>query len=332
MRRTATMTRIEEIWSEEVQKVESLPISEGEFRILAIDPSAAHEFYAGIDAERRVLVALRVHREPPRIDLNSQAIKCFGHSRRDGSWLMVLRLDLSALTTVFGRLCQDLVDGAGAVSGEAALLRFMVERLRLWERLFRHLDRGYLPAHRIKGLVGELMVLESLLSEGDYGALETIRSWEGPLDADQDFKLPDRFIEVKTVGPGITEVTIASLGQLDAPAPLALTVVAVRSTDTPIRGESVTLNSLTKRVSSRIAGQTEAVTLFRDRLLCAGYVEDAHYDQFWYTEASRRVYPVDPDFPRLTSASVPSGIIAATYTLALDLIEGAVRTTGANDG
>lgn len=326
------MTRIEQIWSEEVQKAGMLPISEGEFRVLAIDPSSAHEFYAGIDAGHRVLVALRVHREPPRVDLNSEAIECFGHSRRDGSWLMVLRLELPALTTVFGRLCQDLVDGSAAISGESALLHFMVERLRLWERLFRRLDRGFLPEYRIKGLVGELMVLESLLLKAEYDTLETVRAWEGPLDEDQDFRLPDRFIEVKTVGPAITEVTVASLEQLDAPPPLDLTVVAVRSTDAPIREESVTLNSLTKRVSSLISLRTEAAVLFRERLLCAGYVADPHYDQFWFTEASRRIYPVDASFPRLTSASVPPGVVAATYTLALDLIEGAVRSAGAKDG
>ncbi len=53
---------------------------------------------------------------------------------------------------------------------------------------------------------------------------------------------------------------------------------------------SVTLNSLTRRVRSTLEAEPEAVALFRDRLLSAGYVEDPYYDAFWFTPSDRSTY------------------------------------------
>jgi hypothetical protein len=328
----AAMTRIAEIWRDSLDRTRRAPITDGDFRIFAIDAAAKQEFYAGSDSESHRLLALRVRRDPPRVELNSESITCFSRVRGDGSWLLVLRLEQAQLAVVFERLCEDLVDGAKATDDEQSLLRFIVQRIHLWKRLFSRLGNGFLPEREIKGLVGELLFLEGLLLEQTHSRVEVVTAWEGPMDLDQDFRFVDRTIEIKTIGPAATEVTIASLDQLDAPPPFDLVVLTVRQSGAALTSMSVTLNSLIRRVRSALEAEPEAVALFRDRLLSAGYVEDPYYDAFWFTPNNRSTYPVGVNFPRLTAATVPAGVADATYQISLDELEKLSARQGPADG
>lgn len=326
------MTRIAEIWADSLDRTRRSPITDRDFRIFAIDAAAKQEFYAGSDSESHRLLALRVRREPPRVELNSESINCFSRVRGDGSWLLVFRLEQAQLAVVFERLCEDLVEGAKATSDEPSLLRFIVQRVHLWKRLFNRLGNGFLPEHEIKGLVGELLFLEGLVLEQTYSPVEVVTAWEGPMDVDQDFRFVDKTIEIKTIGPAATEVTIASLEQLDAPPPFDLVILTLRQSGAALSSMSVTLNSLTRRVRSTLEAEPEAVALFRDRLLSAGYVEDPYYDSFWFTPSDRSTYPVGVDFPRLTAGNVPVGVADAIYQISLDDLARLSARQGPADG
>jgi hypothetical protein len=95
---------------------------------------------------------------------------------------------------------------------------------------------------------------------------------------------------------------------------------------------SVTLNSLTRRVRLTLEAEPEAVALFRDRLLSAGYVEDPYYDSFWFTPSDRSTYPVGVDFPRLTAGNVPVGVADAIYQISLDDLARLSARQGPADG
>ncbi len=325
------MTRLEDLWQELRRRMRDTPVDHEGFRMLLVDPAAAYEMYAGLEAESRALLAIRVSVRPPVVDLESSAIDCFRLHRADGSWLLVLRLNQPVLVTVFGRLCQDLMDTGQGVGSEQELLDLCLSRLELWRQLFLRFNDGFLPAHEVKGLIGELIVLESLLDEGFRLPPEILEGWRGPLGGDQDFLFDDSAVEVKSVRPGAEEISISSLKQLDPAVPMRVRVLELRGAGAGEDG-ALSLNGAAQRIEAKLSADPATLAVYRTRLLAAGYVEHEHYDGIIFRQVSSRTYRVDGTFPRLVPDSVPAGIKAAVYRISLDSIERHREVSGADHG
>lgn len=313
-------TKIEEIWAEAIGKAGNQPIGSEGYRFTRLDPDSLFDIYAGIDASSSVLLAVGVHSMPPNIELHSSAIDYFRLSRQDGSWLMVLRLCETDLESVFGRLCQDLADAAADVTTEASLIVLFKERINLWIKLFQLVNSGFLQPYQVKGLIAELLVLESLIQTGYRTCLEVVLGWVGPLRGDQDFLFSDVAVEVKAVAPGANKVSISSLNQFVCTVPLQLFLMVLRQA-APGEFGAVSLNSIVARIENRIASLPEALKVFKDRMLEAGYVEHEFYDALLYEPISRVSYDVSKEFPKLTPDMVAEGIVNANYSISLDKIE-----------
>lgn len=314
-------TRIETLWEAEARHAATLPIEAGAFRLTRLDEKQVHDIYAGLDDGLHAILGLGVANRPPAIVLESGAFDYFRRQRADGTWLLVLRLKRRGLESVFGRLCQDLADSASLVKAEDAVVALFVERLRLWERLFSGSDDGLLPKHKIRGLVGELLILERLLAARPDSVGELVDAWRGPLSSDQDFCLASRSIEVKTINPGARSVSISSLRQLDAPVPLTLTVITLGASVADA-ADAVSLNSLVDRLEARIATEPIALTTFRERLLAAGYVDQPRYGEDWFVLVRDDSFAVTAGFPRLVPSDVVPAITGATYELEIAALGG----------
>jgi hypothetical protein len=238
---------------------------------------------------------------------------------------MVQRLRQRNLLAVFGRVCQDLIEASASVAEESELIRLFRERLNLWKRLFEQGGSGLLEEFEIKGLIAELLVLEEQLESRPL--LEAVSAWVGPLGADQDFLFSDRAIEVKAIGPGTEALSISSLQQLSASVPITLRVHTLRSASPQEKG-AITLNNLAVRLEGALSSSPEALSLFRGRLLEAGYVEDEHYDGVAFEGLLAEIFEVDAAFPKLTPETVVAGIVSATYLLSLE----DVRTKATGNG
>lgn len=313
-------TKVEEIWIEAIGKARNQPIGSEGYRFTRLDPDSLFDVYAGIDSSSSVLLAIGVHSKPPNIELRSSAIDYFRLSRQDGSWLMVLRLCEKDLESVFGRLCQDLADASADVATETSLIGLFKERINLWIKLFQRVGSGLLQPYQVKGLIAELLVLESFVQLGCRTCLEVVLGWLGPLSGDQDFLFSDVAVEVKAVAPGANKVSISSLHQFVCVVPLHLFLMVLRQA-APGEFGAVSLNSIVTRIENRVAFLPEALKVFKDRMLEAGYVEHEFYDTLLYEPISRASYDVSETFPKLTPDMVAEGIVSANYSISLDKIE-----------
>jgi hypothetical protein len=314
------MTRIEELWRDAVQQAIDKPIEAGGYRLTRLAPESRFDVYGGLDSSSFVLLAIGIQARPPNISTDSSSLDYFRQQRKDGSWIMVLRLRQIGLETVFGRLCQDLVDAAEIVSDEKALVILFRERLNLWKKLFQYSGSGFLQPHEIKGLIAEILVLEILLHGGERDLHEAVSGWVGPLGADQDFTYSDQVIEVKAVGPGVENISISSLEQLNCDVKMDLILATLRSA-TPRENGAIGLNGLTTRIEGLIAKSPEALNIFRDRLLQARYVEHEFYDTVLFELTSIDSYAVTDAFPKLIRANVPTGIVSASYLIGIESIK-----------
>lgn len=313
------MTRIEELWQEAIRQAGLKPIELNGYRLTRMALNSRFDIYAGVDASCFVLLAIGIHARPPNIATESSSLDYFRQQRQDGSWLMVLRLRQNGLESVFGRLCQDLIDAANGVPDEKALVSLFRERLNLWKKLFQHGGSGFLQAHEIKGLLAEMLVLETMLRDGERDVHATVVGWTGPLGADQDFIYSNRAVEVKAIVPGAESVTISSLEQLHCSIHMHLVLAALRQATLGEPG-AIGLNGLAARIEGMIASNPDALTVFKERLLEARYFEHEYYDTVLFEPVSVIKYRVDDSFPKLVRDMVPAGIVSASYALDINAI------------
>lgn len=251
-------------------------------------------------------------------------------------WLALTRKSAGS-AELFAAMACDVVgaldDTVAAGSDEGKLLRVFIGRVGAWQEFMRKGTQALSPEAEI-GLIGELTLLRAIIDAGVPPAL-AIESWVGPLDGIQDFELGTGALEVKaTLSVGGFPAKIGSLEQLDDSTRQPLFVAGVRLRQTE-SGQN--LSGIVEAIRLAIKGDGEAERLLAERLLAAGYI-DSHSDRYprKFEQVGTRVVEVASNFPRMTSGTVPAGIMKAMYEIDLDKVpndnlsaEGALKKLGA---
>ena len=313
-------TKIETLWLKLRRDGASDYLEHTDFRLIRLDPESVHNIQAGMDGSENVMLALEINSRPPELEIGTKALEYFRHQRADGSWLMILRLLRNDLEQVFGRLCQDLVDECVNVHSQAALIKFFKQRLLLWIKLFQSGNNGCLEKFQIKGLMAELLALQSLLKQFPDSLTDTVMAWTGPLKSDKDFMFSDRAIEVKAIAPTVERVKITSIKQLKPSCtPLQLWIYTLREAALDGR-HSICLIGLINQLEGMLVNATEGLLVFRERLLEAGYVEQECYESACFNIMNRECYQVTEEFPRLREEDIHEGISDVTYSIELSVM------------
>jgi hypothetical protein len=237
-------------------------------------------------------------------------------------WLALTRKSAGS-AELFASMACDVIgaldDAVAASADESKLLRVLTGRVGAWQEFMRKGTQALSPEAEI-GLIGELTLLRVIIEAG-IPAAEAIESWVGPLDGIQDFELGTGALEVKATLSSIGfPAKIGSLAQLDDSTRQPLFVAGARLRQIE-SGQN--LPAIVMAMRSTIKGDSEAERLFAERLLAAGYI-DSHADRYprRFEQAGTRVIQVADGFPRLTSGSVPAGIMRAMYEIDLDKAPG----------
>lgn len=257
----------------------------------------------------------------------------------DGSgklWLALTRKSAGS-PELFGSMACDVVgaldDSVAAGFDEGKLLRVFIGRVGAWQEFMRKGTQALSPEAEI-GLIGELMLLRDVIEAGVAPA-SAVESWVGPLDGIQDFEIGAGALEVKaTLSAAGFPARIGSLEQLDDSTRQPLFVAGTRLRQTE-SGQN--LPGFIEAMRQAVKGDAEANRLLSERILAAGYI-DSHADRYQrkFEQAGTRVVEVAGNFPRMTSGTVPAGIMRAMYEIDLDKapgdnvgIEGALKKLGA---
>lgn len=173
------------------------------------------------------------------------------------------------------------------------------------------------------GLLGELLVLESLLNS--HSPEDALAMWRGPESEEHDFSLYDSDIEVKTTTSEERTHWISSTHQLSPVGSRPLMLVSIQLT--PKMGlNSVALPNLIDHLGGRF-GSFEV--RFRDKLEAVGYLSDDAdlYTTEWALRNPVAFYAVDDDFPKLTPKELselrirPNQIKAVRYQVDLSTVK-----------
>lgn len=312
------MPTIEELWL-------SLRTASRESSQRRVDADHPHDVYLDFEPPNRPgLVAVCTTRPPQIRPLRTIVID--EGQRDDGRWFLRISLDRPDLYPVFAALCRDVIDFTRAGVSPSSLGSAVAGRLDHWRRLLER-DIRALGIAQLRGLIGELCVLERLLD--DHGASVAAASWTGPHGTPQDFMLPDGSrIEVKAARPDARSVQINGLAQLAAD-PDAIVLVVVRLDETAPGAENAfTAPMLVARILRQLDPDPAAAEMFGASLALAGWNDHPDHDALVVRLVSVERHPVVSGFPRLTRDTVPGGIQDADYTILLPLLDEAAAATG----
>jgi hypothetical protein len=176
-----------------------------------------------------------------------------------------------------------------------------------------------LSAERVRGLIGEVVILMRLITH--IGSMNALIQWTGPHDALRDFELDDASVEVKTFQTQTgSSVRISSPEQLESTSarPVHLAVVEIAANVSLGR----TLPEILAVVSGAVAAQPGGAELFEEKLAQYGYLS-AHAAMYSdaYVVGSVRVYAVRQGFPRLLATAIPASVEDVQFSVKLAGIE-----------
>lgn len=236
----------------------------------------------------------------------------------DRNRTLALRLLDSAQRDIFHRLCLDIMASAASAETEAEAVAVALARTWRWHHLLRGGGDGRLSPEEQKGLIGELLVLDQLLRS--LSAHDAVSSWRGPLGAPKDFEVGRVSVEAKARrGAATPYIAISSEHQLDITGvdTLFLHVAELdhAQSDAP---SGFTLSEIARRLHSAI-GITDqlAADLFETLLSAAGFDWEDDYSDVKWIQGPDRLYRVGDDFPRITPASFPGGVLNVRYSVSL---------------
>jgi Putative PD-(D/E)XK family member, (DUF4420) len=301
------MSRCEELWNELHQHAER-PV----FR--RVDESHPADLYAGIDDSGRLELMLVCNSAVAEVPL-FEALRVSQNLRQDGRYALVVRLEQGELKAAFARVCDDLSESLRRAPLGSDLGATLVGRLNRWRRLLEAGRTKGLTESELRGLIGELLVLEQLISS--RGAAAAVKSWVGPHDAPQDFDGGGILIEVKACRAGSNAVAISSLQQLSSSNTPIFLIVVFLSPASEWQDKSFSIRDIVGRIRAVLEPFPSELDDFNIRLYHAGFSDEWEGNKNLYTREDLRSYLVDEKFPKIIPASVPAGIIRALYTVDL---------------
>lgn len=180
--------------------------------------------------------------------------------------------------------------------------------------------RGRISEERAVGLVGELLVLEHLIT--NYGEASSIQAWLGPDAEEHDFVLPTFDAEVKTTLAERRSHIIGTETQLEASPARPLWLISIQLTRAADAPEGFGLADVIGRIRSGLALGASALDAHLGTVGWRATDADLYRERYmWRTRAA--AYLVDDSFPAITRGRldtvVPQADLVGPVTYRVDV-------------
>ena len=231
---------------------------------------------------------------------------------------LILKLEKHVDKDIFLSLCETLVSSLQPLTDSSTALSVTLTHIKRWKMFMSGRKHRILSAEEIRGLFAELQFLR-FLYQGHLSKKAAVDAWAGPEGSHQDFIYGNTAVEIKSVsGRDRSAVRISSEDQLETLCD-NLFLVIFRLNAMPESGQAISLNRLARLVEEEL-NDAAVVEEFLRRLAAYGYVDIAEYDSPELVVATRHVYCVESDFPRLVRSRIPDGIVRVKYEIELEKI------------
>jgi hypothetical protein len=237
------------------------------------------------------------------------------HQGEHGKVIFLLKANEARHEELFAGVVADVLGRLSSASNEREGLQRLVNRLSHWQAFFRSGASLVLTAEQQRGLFGELWLFRQFLNSGAFTVHE-LRTWVGPLRANQDFQFPRCAVECKvTLGLQDQRLTVAHERQLDSTGTGRLFLVH-QSLDMRVdSGE--TLPAIVNSIRAKIAELNLDHEVFEGLLIEAGFLEQhaPEYQHTGYTHRETNYFDVRDQFPRIVESDLRHGVGNVHYSI-----------------
>ncbi len=284
-----------------------------------VDSTHPLDLYIGIDDMARWTILLICPSRPKHFSSSKMIYGAIGE-RIDGRWSVSLSLIDDTYRDMFVLFCSDIIDSSRNIQNKDNGTRFIIKRYEEWKKMLANSKGEMLSPEEIKGLLGELFILNTELVEL-FGSDEAVLSWTGPRFAHQDFIFGDIWYEVKTISSSQDYVQISSIEQLDSAGIGHLVIIHADQTSIT-NNRATNVNMIYRQLLNRLTDD-DTRELFCNTLLKFGYYPRPEYEESDYTFEIKDVihYSISEDFPCLRKNLIPSAVAKAVYMISLSAIE-----------
>ncbi|HSC54072.1 MAG TPA: PD-(D/E)XK motif protein [Phnomibacter sp.] len=233
---------------------------------------------------------------------------------------IVITLINPLLSEIFDDLIYSLYNKIYTEENSKAYISIFLNYYRKWSGLFEPLSDTKLSKAEIKGLIGEMIILEGLLKNPTYCNNETINGWHGPYGDEKDFFVDDNIIEVKAISTSSNEVSISSEYQLERVSKrkffLALVELNEKQTGLNIQQKLFQLRDIINKHNLDFAA---LLTALKQNKINQSNISE--YDDYKYEFSRVCFYDANAeDFPSITKSQIANPIKNVHYNIDLSMI------------
>lgn len=224
------------------------------------------------------------------------------------------------LKDIFSLFIQNILEEIEKSVTESEAIKTTLNVVSKWKKLFDKINFNGLSLEQQKGLIGELLFLNTLLDD-EKTIANAVNSWTG---AEQDFQSKDFTlgavgVEVKFTASKQPRIKVSNEKQLDAENLNELFLI-LYSTEA-VKDNGISLNSIVEQIRQNISTEEER-SIFNAKLQLYGYFDEhkEHYGRM-YSLKRTFVFNVTSDFPKIVKGQLPLGIYDTSYSIEISAVE-----------
>lgn len=224
------------------------------------------------------------------------------------------------LKDIFSLFIQNILEDIQKSVSENEALITTLNVVSKWKKLFDKINFNGLTLEQQKGLIGELLFLNTLLNN-EKPISNAINTWTGTeQDFDsKDFTLGTVGVEVKFTASKQPRIKVSNERQLDAEN-LSELFLILYSTEA-VKDNGISLNSIVEQTRQKISTEDER-NVFNAKLQLNGYFdEDIDNYERMYSLKRMYVFKVTSDFPKIVKGQLPLGIYDTSYSIEISAVE-----------
>lgn len=291
------------------------------FKALRITYSSIPDLFIALDEDgfRYLLLYL-----PPDIEIkiketNKDKLK-LGYLRDTN--IITIKLNDLSFKDLFNDLIISLYNKIKDISDPDIYSKKLIQTFYKWSEFFDNSIQSKLSPEEIKGLFGEIWVLNTYLEKADPLTInEFLDSWKGPYNTTNDFVFDKKNLEVKTKEASKSFIKISSEFQLEKELDKALELMVISVRLDVLNGESI-FDLLKKSMEYVRENFGDLTTLFRALGQKGLTIESStQYNNFRFIVSGLSSYDCSHDeFPKLSISNIPNEISNLRYDLRTSLL------------
>jgi hypothetical protein len=224
------------------------------------------------------------------------------------------------LKDIFSLFIQNILEDIVHCVTESEAITKTLNVVSKWKRLFDKINFSGLSLEQQKGLIGELLFLNYLLSN-EKTSKNALHAWTGAEEEFQskDFTLGSVGIEIKFTSSKQPRIIVSNERQLDAEN-LSQLFLVLYSTEA-VKDNGISLNSIIEQTRQNIITEDER-NIFNSKLQLNGYFdEDREHYGTMYSIKKTFTFNVSSEFPKIIKRNLHLGIYDTSYSIEISAVE-----------